>query len=161
MSDSTTPWTISHQVPLSMEFSRQEYWSGLAFPSPGDLSDPGIEPRSPALQVDSLSLSYQESPSVIKNIYIYKEYTLTHIYGIAPNIHMCVCIYTHTYIFMDFPGDSVIKNPPAMQETWVPSLCQEDPLEKRMPTHSSILAWRVPLHLYVYVFVLIDWSIDK
>ena len=49
-----TPWTVAHQAPLSMEFSRQEYWSGLPFPSPGDLPDPGIEPRSPTLQADSL-----------------------------------------------------------------------------------------------------------
>ena len=42
------------QVPLSMGFSRQEYWSGLPFPSPGDLPDPGVEPESPALQADSL-----------------------------------------------------------------------------------------------------------
>ena len=42
------------QDPLSMKFSRQEYWSGLPFPSPGDLPDPGIEPRSPALQAGSL-----------------------------------------------------------------------------------------------------------
>ena len=48
------PWTVAFQAPLSMGFSRQEYWSGLPFPSPGDLSDPGIEPRSPALQADSL-----------------------------------------------------------------------------------------------------------
>ena len=48
------PWTIVYQAPLSMEFSRQEYWSGLPFPSPGDLSDPGIEPGFPALQADSL-----------------------------------------------------------------------------------------------------------
>ena len=47
-----TPWTIVHQVPLSMGFSRQEYWSGLPFPSPGDFSNPGGKPRSPALQVD-------------------------------------------------------------------------------------------------------------
>ena len=45
-----TPRTVAHQAPLSMGFSRQEYWSGLPFPSPGDLPDPGIEPRSPALQ---------------------------------------------------------------------------------------------------------------
>ena len=44
-----TPWTVDYQASLSMEFSRQEYWSGLPFPSPGDLPDPGIEPRSPAL----------------------------------------------------------------------------------------------------------------
>ena len=49
-----TPRTIALQAPLSMGFSRQEYWSGLPFPSPGDLSCPGIEPESPALQADSL-----------------------------------------------------------------------------------------------------------
>ena len=50
-----TPWTIAHQAPPSMGFSRQEYWSRLPFPSPGDLPDPGIEPRSPALQADTLT----------------------------------------------------------------------------------------------------------
>ena len=49
-----TPWTVAHQVPPSMGFSRQEYWSGLPFPSPGHLPEPGIEPRSPALQADVL-----------------------------------------------------------------------------------------------------------
>ena len=49
-----TPWTVAHQAPLSMGFSRQEYWSGLPFPSSGDLPDPGSEARSPALQADGL-----------------------------------------------------------------------------------------------------------
>ena len=49
-----TPWTVAGQAPLSMGFSRQEHQSELPFPSPGDLSDPGIEPRSPALQADGL-----------------------------------------------------------------------------------------------------------
>ena len=49
-----TPWTVAHKAPLSMGFSRQEYWRGLPCPPPGDLPNPGIEPRSPALQVDSL-----------------------------------------------------------------------------------------------------------
>ena len=49
-----TPLTVAHQAPLSIGFSRQEYWSEFPFPSPGDLPDPGIEPRSPALQADSL-----------------------------------------------------------------------------------------------------------
>ena len=48
------PWTVAYQVPPSMRFSRQENWSGLPFPSPGDLPDPGIEPRSPALSADAL-----------------------------------------------------------------------------------------------------------
>ena len=49
-----TPWTAACEVPLSMGFSRQDYWSGLPFPSPGDFSNPGIKPGSPALQVDFL-----------------------------------------------------------------------------------------------------------
>ena len=49
-----TPWTVTCQAPLSMGFSRQEYWSGLPLPSPGDLPDPGIEWESPALEADSL-----------------------------------------------------------------------------------------------------------
>ena len=49
-----TPWTIAYQAPLSMEFSREEYWSGLPFPSQGELPDPGIECRSPALQAEAL-----------------------------------------------------------------------------------------------------------
>ena len=69
-----------------MEFSRQEYWSEWPFPSPGDLPDPGIEPKSPALQADALT-----------------------------------------------------SEPPGVQ-----SLSQEDPLEKELATHSSILAWRIP-----------------
>ena len=50
-----TPWTVAHQAPPSMGFSRQEYWSGLPFPSPGDLPDPGIKPRSPTFQADALT----------------------------------------------------------------------------------------------------------
>ena len=60
-----TPWTVAHQVPLSMEFSRQEYWSRLPFPSPGDLPCPGIKPTSlasSALKAYSLLLSHRESP---------------------------------------------------------------------------------------------------
>ena len=49
-----TPWIVAHQASLSMEFSRQEHWSGLPCPSPGDLPHPGIKPRSPALHADSL-----------------------------------------------------------------------------------------------------------
>ena len=54
MSNSATPWTVAYHAPPSMEFSRQEYWSGLPFPSPGDLPDPGIKPGSSALQADAL-----------------------------------------------------------------------------------------------------------
>ena len=85
-----TPWTVAYQAPPSMGFSRQQCWSGLPFPSPGDLPNPGIEPGSPALQADTL------------------------------------------------PSE------PPMQETRIQSLGQENPLEKGMAMHSSILAWRTP-----------------
>ena len=51
---SVAPWIVARQAPLPMEFSGQEYWSGLPFPIPGDVPNPGIKPRSPALQADSL-----------------------------------------------------------------------------------------------------------
>ena len=60
-----TPWIVARQAILSMEFSRQEYWSGLPFPSPGDLPDPGIEPGSPALQADSLPSELSAPPGKI------------------------------------------------------------------------------------------------
>ena len=58
-----TPWTVAYQAPLSMGFSRQECWSGLPFPSPGDLPDPEIEPGSPSLQADTL---LSEPPGKLK-----------------------------------------------------------------------------------------------
>ena len=60
-----TLWTVVYQAPLSMGFSRQEHWSGLPFPSPADLPDPGIEPRSPELQADALT---SEPPGKPQNV---------------------------------------------------------------------------------------------
>ena len=62
VSDSATPWTVACQAALSLGFSRQEYWSGLPCPPPGDLPDPGIKPASPALQAGSLPLSHPGRP---------------------------------------------------------------------------------------------------
>ena len=61
-----TPWTVAYRAPQSTEFSRQEYWSGLPFPSPGDLPNPGIEPGSPALQADALPSESPEKPTTCK-----------------------------------------------------------------------------------------------
>ena len=86
MSDSATPWTVVCQAPLFMEFSRQEYWSGLPFPSPGDLPNPVIELGSPALQADSLPHELPGKPGsslvthgwiVFNSIYTY----ILHIYS--------------------------------------------------------------------------------
>ena len=70
-----TPQTAAHQAPLSLGFSRQEYWSGLPFPSPGDLPNPGIEPGSPALQADSL---LSEPPGKPNNISLNFTFLLIH-----------------------------------------------------------------------------------
>ena len=59
-----TPWTVAYQASPSMGFSRREYWSGLPFPSPGDLPNPGIKPGSPALEADALT---SEPPQMGKN----------------------------------------------------------------------------------------------
>ena len=59
----STLWIVVHQAPLSSGFSRQEYWSGMSFPSPGDLPDTGIKPTSSAWQMDSLPLSHEGSPT--------------------------------------------------------------------------------------------------
>ena len=69
-----TPWTVARQAPLFMGFPRQECWSGLPFPSPGDLPNPEIKPVFPALQVDSLPLSRQGSPvHQGTNVYFWKK----------------------------------------------------------------------------------------
>ena len=59
-----TPWTVAHQAPQPMEFSRQEYWNGLPCPSPGDLPNPRIKPMSPALQADALPFKLPRKPLV-------------------------------------------------------------------------------------------------
>ena len=70
-----SPWTVAHQASPSMGFYRQEYWNGLPFPSPGDLPHPGIEPRSPALKVDTLpSEPPGKSHCLLQNI----EYSSLH-----------------------------------------------------------------------------------
>ena len=61
-------WTVACQVPLDMEFSRQEYWGGLPFPSPGGLPDPGIKPRSSALEADALRTEPSEKPTIQRQI---------------------------------------------------------------------------------------------
>ena len=77
-----TPWTVARQVSLTVEFSQQEYWSGLPFPSQGHLPDPGIEPVS-YWQAESLSLTHQGSPLIDIDIYIH-----THM-DIVTDIHIC------------------------------------------------------------------------
>ena len=94
------PWTVPHQAPLSMGFSRQEYWSGLPFPSPGDLPDhPGIEPRSPTLQADTLT----SAPPGKLNCCSFEIYFKVKKFGLSVFIllsqdcfgYLCVCGWFH------------------------------------------------------------------
>ena len=115
-----TPWTVASQTSLSLGFSRQEYWIGFPFPSPGDLPDPGIELTSPATSwatVGQIPIADRTNLEVLINFTFNK--CLQPTYGLDN------------------------KNLPAMQETRVWSLVWEDPLEKEMVTHSSVLAWRI------------------
>ena len=76
-----TPWTVAYQAPPSMEFSRQEYWSGLPFPSPEALPNPGIEPASSALQADALLSEPPGRPGGDSVVIIILFITLLHMSG--------------------------------------------------------------------------------
>ena len=95
-----TLWTVARQAPLSMGFSRQEYWSGLPCPPPGDLPNPGIKPVTPAapvLQADSLQLSHQGSP-LLGYIIVYFAFIswwmfgLLHLWLLCINAAMNICV---------------------------------------------------------------------
>ena len=88
-----TPWTVACQVPLSMGFPRQEYWSVLPFPSPGDFPDPGIKSEYPALQADSLP---SEPPGKPNFIYIY----ICMCVCVCVYICVCVCLNICVYIYV-------------------------------------------------------------
>ena len=64
-----TLWSVAYQAPPSLGFSRQEYWSGLPFPSPGDLPNPGIKPGSPVLQADALPSEPPGKPQIMLDLY--------------------------------------------------------------------------------------------
>ena len=94
-----TPWTVSCQAPLSMGFSRQEYWSGLPCPPPGDLPDPRIEPVSPsapALQADSLPVLRQMEK------YIFNIYNMQMIYNLTLLLKNTLGYNSHTITFTQF-----------------------------------------------------------
>ena len=102
-----TQWAVAHQSPPFMEFARQEYWSGLPFPSPGDLPNPGVKPRSPALQADALP---SEPPGPCchkwKHFFLFYDWVIFHpamkknkyaIFHICIHTCICICIHTHTH----------------------------------------------------------------
>ena len=82
-----TLWPVAHQAPLCMGFSRQEYWSGLPFPSPGDLPDPGIEPWSLTLQGDTLPSEAAGKPSM--RVEFFKIHSESHCFKIIMDLSRC------------------------------------------------------------------------
>ena len=98
------PQTVAHQAPLSMEFSRKEYWSGLPFPSPGDLPDLGIEPRSPALQAPSELQGNLRCRKAFDKIQTYMIKTLSKLQIVGHLLNLIKTIYkklTANIIFND------------------------------------------------------------
>ena len=75
------PGTVTHQAPLSMGFSRQEFWGGLPVPSPGDLPDPGSEPGSPTLQADSLPSEPPGKPTKGRDIHFFRADVVASLHG--------------------------------------------------------------------------------
>ena len=89
-----TPWNIAYKAPLSTEFPRQEYWSGLPFPSPEDLPNPGIKPRSPTLQADTLPSEPRGKALGIKTTEMWNLQVLS---VISVNIYVCVTVCAEEY----------------------------------------------------------------
>ena len=85
------PWTVAYQAPPSMGFFRQKYWSGLPFPSPGDLPDPGIEPGSPAFQADTLTSEPPGKPLLQDNEHSSLRYTVGPCYLSILYTVVCIC----------------------------------------------------------------------
>ena len=111
-----TPWTVAYQASLSMGFSRQEYWSVLPFPSPGDLPNPGIEPGSPALQADALpseppgKQSFNFSFFSITGCGIYLDYCSTEWFTLEMN-------WDHSVIFEIAPKYCILDALLTMRST--------------------------------------------
>ena len=114
------PWSVAYQAPLSMEFCRQQYWSGLLFPSSEYFPNSGIKSMSPALAGRFFTSQPPE-----------KLFTISSPHSL-PSCNLSSLVA------------QMVKHLPTMRETRVQSLGREDLLEKEMATHSSILAWKIP-----------------
>ena len=112
-----TPWTVAYQAPPSMGFSRQEYWSGLPFPSPGNLPDSGIEPWSPTLQADGLTSEPPGKPTLYIELLKMSFFPFamalvdhcsmsapssyfTQNHGIYSSIHPCIYLITYLHLYL-------------------------------------------------------------
>ena len=151
VSDCVILWTVTHQAPLPIGFSRQEYWSGLLCHPPGDLLDPGLEPTS--LMSSALvgrfftTRATWEAPSWYTAIDNWNK-IWTCRQSLKWQLTSLLWCYKSFKKSVDdllsFTGGSGVKNPPAMQEMLVWSLIREDLVEEGMATHPKILTWIIP-----------------
>ena len=156
-----TLWTVACQDPLSMGFSRQEYWSGLPFLPPGDLPNPGIQPSSPALIGRFFTTEPPGKPAHVYICYYYLHIVCTiipldlfsqhimNLYDIGIYLKPCsfwvlmhIAIFEYLEVLRYIIMAQTVKKSPAIWEIQARSLGWEYRLDKRMTTHSSILAWR-------------------
>ena len=136
-----TPWAIARQFPLSVEFSRQEYWSGLPLPPPGDLPDPGIEPISPALSGEFFTIESPGKPNLVKCLAQIPRFLFTREGNGTPLQYSC----------LENPMDGgawwAAVHGVAKSRTRLSDFTftfHFHALEKEMATHSSVLARRIP-----------------
>ena len=133
---SETPWTVACQAPPSMGFSRQEYWSGLPYPPPRDLPDPGIEPLSPALAADSSPLCPLRSPSplfiITQSHQLSTALILTSAGGLAAGAS---CLWSHCSLALAPPSNPATRHPAHIQHllclVGAALLCVSGPLDRR------------------------------
>ena len=131
-----TPWTVAHQAPLSMGFSRQEYWSGLPFPSLGDLPNPRTEPRSPALQADTLTSEPPWKPFLF---FIFKLYIIV---LVLPNIKM-----NPPQVYMCSPSWTLLPPPSPFHPLGRPSAPAPS-----IQYGASNLDWQLVSYMIFYMF---------
>ena len=147
-----TPWTVAYQAPPSMGFSRQEYWSGLPFPSPGDLPDLGMEPRSPALEADALTSEPLGKPKTslerMKGQAMdWGKLFTNHIFhkGVVSRIHKELSKLNHkeTSNLITIRWLSSKESAYRCKKCRFHRLVGKTP-EEEMATHCSVPAWEIP-----------------
>ena len=138
-----TPWTVAHQAPPSMGFSRQEYWSGVPFPFPGDLPNRGIKPRSPALQADALTSEPLGKPKCFVCLFVFNFiFKFYNIVLVLPNIEM-----DPPQVYMCSPSWTLLPPPSPYHPLGHPSA----PVPS-IQYRASNLDWRLVSYMILHMF---------
>ena len=167
VSHSATPWTGAHQAPLSMGFSRQEYWSGLPFPSPGDLPDPGSNPGLPHCRQTLYNLRHQRSP-----VYTILPYREAYIYFLFPHLSLstqilfecslALLLVSCVFILYCFPLSLFISFKLCNYDnTFTEELGKYRTKLRIVPLHMTIIFWVGKLKFFIGSFDIKLSKIDR